>query len=534
MKRTLIIFAFAVLCAVSCMKNPLSYPLHVAEITAFEVEGQKSVNIDVATRTVTVIFNENADMDAAAVHVYAFTEGAVPSIEMPEVLNLSEPFVISYQTYPDQIYEWTIIGEQPIERFVECEEMVGDPVFDVEKKTIMAYFPEGHPLMNIRFLRMKLEPQGSQIDSTFGYRIIDGENVLCREKVSLPMNLDCVLSRTFTVYHDLEYHEWTFTAVHKIINLEITSVNAWCYKAEIKASYKGGGTPSIQYKESGTDSWIKLETVTSGTEARAAVDQLKPDTDYVARIVTDSDTSEEYPFKTEADVQLPNMSFDEWHQGDPGGYTWYPMPEGVEQIWGCANSGVNMMSAVNSTRPETTFVVSGTAVRLESVKVFGMFAAGNIFTGQFLKATISGGVGAELDWGTPFESRPYSLKGYYAYAPKAIDNASGEHADKMGMMDKAQIMVVLTDWNEPFRVQTASQTFVDFENDSHIIALGRIETDVDTDGEYVEFECVLDYRDTERKPKYIVLVASSSQYGDYFTGGLGSVMHVDEWKLIYK
>jgi len=212
------------------------------------------------------------------------------------------------------------------------------------------------------------------------------------------------------------------------------------------------------------------------------------------------------------------------------------MPEGVEQIWGCANSGVNMVSAVNSTRPEYSFTAStgGAAARMESVKVFGMFAAGNIFTGQFIKATITGGVGAELDWGTPFASRPKSMKGYYSYSPKTVDNAADGFKDLLGTKDKCQIMVFLTDWDEPFRVITATQTFVDLDNDPHIIALGKIESDEDTGGNYREFECVLEYRDTVRKPKYIVAVACSSKLGDYFTGGQGSVMYVDNWELVYE
>ena len=108
-----------------------------------------------------------------------------------------------------------------------------------------------------------------------------------------------------------------------------------------------------------------------------------------------------------------------------------------------------------------------------------------------------------------------------------------EYADLLGTNDKAQILVFLADWDSPFRVATATQTFVDLENDPSIIALGSIETDVDTKGKYVEFECVLEYRD-DRKPTYIVAVACSSLYGDYFTGGKGSLMYVDEWEFIYR
>ena len=41
------------------------------------------------------------------------------------------------------------------------------------------------------------------------------------------------------------------------------------------------------------------------------------------------------------------------------------------------------------------------------------------------------------------------------------------------------------------------------------------------------------YRDNSRIPRYIVIAAASSRYGDYFTGGVGSVLLVDEFELIY-
>lgn len=536
MKRFLLLLSTIALAAVSCMENPLDYPLLKAEITAFEVEGQKSVVIDPANQVVNVVLQENADMKSLALLKYTFTDSAVPSEELPQVLDLSKPLKITYQTYPDQTYEWTIQAQQPIERYVRCDNMVGEPEFDLEKREILAYFPEEQELSDIRFTKMKLEAKGSQIDSTFGYVSVDGIDVPTKEKMRFPINLDCVISRRFKVIYKDNVTEWTFTAVHKVIELEVTSVNAWCYAADIYAVYKGVGTPVVEYMEAGSSEWIQLDTKVNGTEITASVDQLTEGTSYVARVVNGDDISEEFSFTTETPEQLPNMDFDGWHQGAPGGYTWYPMPEGDAPVWGCSNSGVNMMSAVNSTRPEYQYVVTkgGAAVRLESVKVFGMFAAGNIFTGQFVKATISGGVGAELDWGTPFTSRPYSMKGYYSYSPKTIDNASGAYQDRLGMTDKCQILVFLTDWDEPFRVITASETFVDLENDPSIIALGVIESDEDTGGKYREFECVLNYRDTTRKPKYIVAVACSSLYGDYFTGGLGSVMYVDDWEFVYR
>lgn len=532
-RRYLSIVAAAVCLLASCIENPLNYPYVPAGVTVLEVEQQKSVSIDNVNRVVTVTLNEYADITNVRVKKYSYTEGSSASCKLPEVLNLTSPYKISYTTHPDQCYEWTIVAQQPIDRYVMCDNMIGEPEFDLEAKSVMVYFPETQELSKIRFAKMKLEPLGSKIDSTYGYVSVGGNDIAEDDAVHFPMTLDCVISRRFIVKHNDERIVWTFTAVHKVINLEVTSVNAWCYRADIEAAFKGVGTPRIECRGASGSEWMQLPTTINGTKITASVDNLNPGTEYVARVVNGEEVSEDFNFVTETPAQLDNMSFDDWHEGNPGGYTWFPGLEGVESAWDCANKGVNMMSAVNSTRPEEEFVIKGKAAKMESVSVFGMFAAGNIYTGEFLKATVSGGVGAELNWGTPFTSRPYSLRGYYAYTPKVIDYASEAYADKKGTMDKCQILVFLADWNEPFHVMTASSTFVDLDNDPGIIALGKIESDVKTDG-YVEFECVLEYRDQVRKPKYIVAVACSSLYGDYFTGGLGSVMYVDEWEFIYR
>lgn len=537
MKKISIVLAFLALWAMtSCIDNPLSYPREVAQITAFEVKGQKSVTIDQENFVINVVLKETADIDSVEVVRYEFTESATPSMELPPLIDMRDTIRVSYTTYPDQVYDWAIVATQPIARYVKCDNMIGDAEFDLENKSIIAYFPEDQLLTDIRFSKMKLEAQGSVVDSTYGYTG-EGDNVSpTSDKMSFPIRLECIHTRKFVVKYRHEVTEWTFQALHKMIDLEVTGVSAWCYSADIYATFRGTGNPYIEYKEASESDWLPLKSTVDGTSITASVDQLTEGTSYLARVVNGEEISEEFSFTTDEPNQLYNMSFDNWTQGDPGGYTWYPYAEGGEKIWDSANPGVNMMSAVNSTRPEYVFMASkgGAAARLESVKVFGMFGAGNVFTGSFVKATVSGGVGAELDWGTPFSSRPYSLRGYYSYAPKIIDNANGVHADKMGTMDKAQILVLLTDWDEPFRVATATGRFVDVKNDPGIIAAGVMETDVDTQGKYQEFELVLEYRDLLRKPKYIVVTACSSMYGDYFTGGMGSVMYVDDFEFVYK
>ena len=73
---------------------------------------------------------------------------------------------------------------------------------------------------------------------------------------------------------------------------------------------------------------------------------------------------------------------------------------------------------------------------------------------------------------------------------------------------------------------------MDIEKDEHIIAHALLETDVPTDG-YEPFELELVYRDKTRTPKYVVISACASYLGDYFTGGVGSLMYVDEFEFVY-
>ena len=41
------------------------------------------------------------------------------------------------------------------------------------------------------------------------------------------------------------------------------------------------------------------------------------------------------------------------------------------------------------------------------------------------------------------------------------------------------------------------------------------------------------YRDLTRKPTHILVVFSASKYGDYFHGGKGSLLYVDDFSLVY-
>lgn len=538
MKKTGIIIMSLVL-AVSCIKNDLSYPRIVADITSFAVQGQKSAEITSGTRTVSVVLEETADITSLPVMDFTYTEGAELLDSLPPVLDLSSPLTLTLRTYQD--YVWTISAVQTIERYVIVENQIGDADIDAESRMIYVYVPEDQSLSNIVIEDMKLEPEGSAVISTTGTEIVASEEVMVTEDVHLPMTLDCTLVRYFDVEYKDDTLRWTMKVLPKQIDLEISSVNAWCYSADVTAVSKTGVSPVIEYKTASASTWTVAEDISlEGRNVTASLTRLKADTQYSVRIIDGELVSEEVSFKTEKALELHNMNFDSWYSDDPSSdkSAWFPnLDLNSNYIWDSANKGTAALGYVPTTPERTDVAVSGpgkAAARLETmqVNILGIkkLAAGNIYTGKFGKVA---GVGAELDWGVPFTSRPQALKGFYKYAPKSIDMAEAPYTDMTGQTDKCQIQVMLTDWDEPFRINTSEGRFVDVENDKGIIAFARFETDSATET-YEEFVLELEYRDLTRTPKYVVISACASNLGDYFTGGVGSVLLVDDFEFIYR
>lgn len=319
------------------------------------------------------------------------------------------------------------------------------------------------------------------------------------------------------------------------------SSNAWARFATLTGTWQTDSRPEglgFQWRTADGE-WAGLDAEITADDAAktftADLTGLVPATGYEFRAVcTQEMNTSPVSFTTETEQTLHNMGFDKWYMAGKA-----PMPnESADyQIWDSANPGSADIMGIFSyipTRQETEHLyVSGdgkSAARLETleVPVVGI-AAGNIYTGKF--GSTIGTSGASLDWGVPFASRPLALKGAYDYAPMTIDKVRDPYTDMEGKTDIGQIQIMLTDWDGPFPVNTSTNTFVDVKNDPHIIAYGS--KDLNATGGYETFTVKLDYRDMTRTPKYIVIVAAASKYGDYFTGGVGSVLYVDEFSLVY-
>ena len=541
------ICAAMVLALGSCIENDLSYPDVKVEIVAFELDGMKDKTIDYNARSISIILSETAEISAVKVTDFRLNDGATfPDGEFPQTLDLRKPYKFRMKMY--EVEDWVMIAAQPIDRYIRCDNQIGEAILDVESKTAYVTVVESQPLNAIRFTDVKLEPEGSVVKYTSGHISENGVSHTVVEECNFPMVLDCSVTRKFHVEYKDSQIEWSVTFLQQPVSVEMKDVNAWTYSADVQGITDGNGTPVFEYRESSAQEWITMEDIAvEGTVAYGTIVGLAEDTEYCVRIGNGTDVSNEMTFRTGKALQLENMNFETWHQADPND-CWYPFPaDETSGVWGTANPGTNFLNAMNPTRPEYSHVATpgSTAVRLESMTPFGVFAAGNIFTGKFNKFSFSD-MTAYLEWGTPFTGRPYSLKGYLDYAPvqinKTQDKVSGKpnpHKDKYGLMDHLQILAVLVDEAEneeekgPFPVVSSKPGEPDLKNDSRVIAFGTIESSKNTGGQYEEFECVLEYKDN-RSPDYVIVVACSSLWGNFFTGGIGSVLYVDDFWFEYK
>lgn len=252
----------------------------------------------------------------------------------------------------------------------------------------------------------------------------------------------------------------------------------------------------------------------------------------------------EEPPQPKEGPQLYNMGFDHWCQDKDKYSIKYDAlydadaTDAEKATWGSAGSSTKMMG-YDSVIPETEFLaVSGAgkkALKLKTCGISALFgaikklAAGSVFTGYTGDIDITK-MSAHIFWGVSFTERPKALEGYYCYKPVPIDWAQEPYLDKKGQTDIGSVAIILSDWVSPYDICPPDQ-LLDAEKDPGIIGYGKVLFNKEMSA-YEPFHIDITYRN-ERTPKYITIVCSSSDLGDYFTGGDGSVLYLDEFKLTY-
>lgn len=272
---------------------------------------------------------------------------------------------------------------------------------DKEARTVKAIVSDTEDLGKLRLIKFELSDKASCQDMAEG-DVIDLSGEL---RISV---------KTYQEY------VWTISAAHPV-KLDVY-VNAYSNRAELGADATDADARYVfEWKKASAATWNATSEVQAADGmVSAQIDGLEPSTAYLARMSENGAYSREVEFETEAEYQIPNMGFDEWHSETLSGNKifWYPGPAASDgQIWDSANRGVLSIGKVCATTPEEEFLaVPGEgkkAARLESLfpNFFGLgrFAAGNLLTGQFGEAVMSPNIGATMIWGVPFSSRPSNL-----------------------------------------------------------------------------------------------------------------------------
>lgn len=337
----------------------------------------------------------------------------------------------------------------------------------------------------------------------------------------------------------------------------IDDYTVWTNRATLKANvnvelYEQAENKEIgfQYRRKGVEGeeWTSIAAASvEGSSLVMDIAGLEPDTRYEYRAYAAGQSADAQinTFITEAAEQMPNSGFEEWCQ--PG----KPLllyKDGGEMFWDSGNWGSTTLSASdNVTTYDESVVAPGSSgkrsVKMKSAFVglgtIGKFAAGNAFVGKYIKTI--GTSGAQIGFGRPFTSRPTKLVGHLRYEMHNVTHSSLSDVPK-GAADNAHIYISIGDWEEdntgdknvPFLVDTSAKKFFD-KTGKGVIAYGEEICESSTEGTgMIPFEIELNYRDLNRKPKYLILVASASRYGDYFTGGEGSTLWLDDLELVYE
>lgn len=501
LKFTLLGLSLTTLLFNGCIENDIPYPVIKANITSFEVQGQNEATIDEVKREVTVTLPEAADIQNLKILKFAITEDAKCTPAPTEFINLATPQQYTLSIYQD--YVWTIKATQNIERILRVENQTGQTSIDPVNLMAVAYVASSQDITNVKILEMKLGATGS---------------VTTPDPLSV---VDFSEPRQFAVVNHGRTETWTVAILQTESVVEtLPTKELWAKSALLYGSFKTGTTDvhGFEYKKSSASTWTKIadaDIITNGSEMSAWINALDPNTNYVYRAFIGEIYGDERSFTTPSAPLIPNMTMDGWNLN---GKNWCPWAIEESPYWATGNSGVTLFKDSNTV--PTDDAVSGKAAKLTTISVpLVELAAGNLFTGDF-KTDLGNPLNSTL-FGRPFTGRPRKFAFMAKYSPKIIDVAKNKPEAK-GQMDRASGWIKLEDWGGETAKRPANAKEIAY---SVIYITEETPT-------YTRFEIPVNYS-SDATPTHITVTFSSSYLGDFYTGGVGSVLYVDNIELLY-
>ena len=558
-------------CFAACeVPNDIPYPIVEGRITAFEVEGQcgasgkgeGSATIDKDTRTVSLYVCDTVDVKRLKVNrIELKSETKNPDVDYKDEIALlpdsaacldfarfprkgfnapgshqdtrmdfSQKVKFTLTTYQD--YEWTVNVEQVVNREVEVENQVGNAVIDPFNHNVVVYVKKDQSLKRLKVSKFSLGGEHGKVSP------------------------DPTTQETFNFYDVRQFlvttgwgeeQSWRVMVCHTETAVETTAqAFARTVNAIVSGEKPNGTTPLIEYKKESEQTWLSVpqeniqQTATAYT---ADIKGLQPSTTYQYRVEAGESSVDVQTFTTTEMLQLENTSFDDWCTDANNPKLLYPWAEGTTPYWETGNKGATTVGSSNSIPTDDTSTGHGKAAHLESKYIVIKFAAGNIFTGSYLRTDGTNGI---LGFGRPFKAFPSKLTFDYKYRTSIINKVGDEALRYMeGRPDSSQIYITLwhigeNDYEEyngekfPLIIRTRpSERHLFSPNDKRVVAYAQLTQGNDVN-EWTSHTLELKYKDNTHIPTHIQVVASSSKYGDYFTGGVGSLLVLDNLKLHYE
>ena len=556
----------------SCsIKNDIPYPIREAVIAAFEVEGQcnesdngyAEATIDKTSRTVEVYVSDTVNISSLTIKRFEVSNEAniipdegicVYPHQFPDVsfwrtngdtsskVNFSDDVKFTLRTFQD--YPWTVRVRQVIVREVRIEGQVGEAVIDPVNQNIIVYVASSKNLSQLQVQKFSLGgPHGSVSPDPTQSDAYDFSEM-----------------QTFQVTLAGSHETQTWQAfVYKTDAQETVTASAFARSASatIAGTIPMGTQPIVEYHAANTSEWTMVnasQLSVNGTRFTAELTGLQPGMTYAYRVTAGSKISSEITFTTVAAQQMENAGFDEWSSviAPSGKELFQPWGEGKTPYWSTGNAGATTVGNSNSTYKDEG---GRRFANLQSKYIVIKFAAGNIFTGDYIETDGSNGV---LSFGRPFTAFPTKMRFDYKYKTSTISRTGGDWKEAWGdyisrsmyeglkgQPDSCNIYIALGDWEPvtyeskgvkytcPYLIRTRPSALHLFDmNDPHLIAFGNM-TKGENVNDWTTETITLNYRLKNRQPQYIIVVASSSKFGDYFTGGEESLLQLDNIELLY-
>lgn len=497
-------FCLLVIILSSCIKNDIPYPKEILYIKSIEFLGQKGeAIIDENNFLIKVSFSEDVDLKKTVLKKLIASDGAKSSLNEGESIDLSSSQFIKLSKY--QEYMWQIKADQPIELIFDVEDQVASTVFDKDKRTATAYVSPNTDISKIFVKNIKLDRAGIDISKA------DREKLIGRY-------VDFTHNQKVVVLKVDGNEEWSLSVVKTKELIKTLSADGLVSVAYLYAKGPENSVIGFEYKPENAKDWIKIDDSTveklGNGNFRCILRGLNPSSKYVCRSTFKNAKGNEIAFSTIVEQPIPGGGdFDNFNQ----------------TYWDSSNSPG--AGNVTFTEDVPTEVGNGKSVKMTSKSVFGVFASASVYLGKFVRK--DGLTNAILSFGRSYTSMPTKFNGYYKFKTSPINYVGdGKFNNIKGKPDSCFVYAMLID-RDPIEIRTNSSNrqLIDF-NAKYVIAVAELTKGSNVD-QWTKFSVPFVYRKTNVRPKNLIIVASSSKYGDYFTGGNATVLDVDNFSFSF-